>query len=36
MTVGLFIAGMGIFTAVALAGAGSAIGIGLTGQVLQE
>ncbi len=33
MTVGLFIAGMGIFIAVALAGAGSAIGIGLTGQV---
>ncbi|MBN1898660.1 MAG: V-type ATP synthase subunit K [Spirochaetes bacterium] len=33
MTIGLFIAGMGIFISVVLAGIGSAVGIGLAGQV---
>lgn len=33
MTIGLFFAGMGIFIAVVMAGIGSAIGIGIAGQV---
>ncbi len=33
MTTGLFIAGLGIFTSVVMAGIGSAVGIGLAGQV---
>ncbi len=33
MTTGLFLAGLGVFTAIVMAGIGSAVGIGLTAQV---